>query len=97
MNSGEDNLLEARQQALLTQLQQADGGLRTSLHQEGTDGLVRAHLERALAHIREASIAVEERIKIRSVQQLARELDRIQEMLSDLRARQTNPSHSIRP
>ena len=97
MNTGEVNLIELRRHALLTQLQQADSSLRTSLHQEGTDALVRAHLERALAHIREASVAVEERIKIRSVQQLAQELDRVQEMLSDLRARQTNPSHSIRP
>ena len=87
MNTGEVNLIELRRHALLTQLQQADSSLRTSLHQEGTDALVRAHLERALAHIREASVAVEERIKIRSVQQLAQELDRVQEMLSDLQKR----------
>lgn len=97
MNSGEVNLLELQRHALLTQLQQADGSLRTSLHQPGTDALVRAHLERALAHIREASVAVEERIKIRSVQQLAQELDRIQEMLSDLRARQSTPKQFIHP
>ena len=62
--------------------------LRSSLHQHGVDALVRAHLERALAHIREATIAVNEQTKIRSVQELAEQLARIEQMQADLRAEQ---------
>ena len=56
----------------------------------GTDALVRAHLERALAHIREARIAVRERIQIRTVQELADQLTRIEQMREDLRTQQTS-------
>ena len=44
------------------------------LHQHGMDAIVRAHLERALAHIREAYIAVNEQTKVRTVQELADQL-----------------------
>jgi hypothetical protein len=84
MNSGALSLLELRRQTLLGQLHTADVNLRSGLHQHGVDAIVRAHLERALAHIREASIAVNERTKIRSVQELADQLSRIEQMQADL-------------
>ena len=65
------NQLELRRRTLLGQLQTADVNLRAGLHQHGMDALVRAHLERALAHIREAYIAVNEQTKVRTVQELA--------------------------
>ena len=68
------------------------------LHQHGMDAIVRAHLERALAHIREASIAVDEQTKVRTVQELADQLARVEQMQADLRAQQTpadEPSTSI--
>ena len=76
------------------QLQTADAILRASLHQHGTDALVRAHLERALAHIREAYIAVNEQTKVRTVQELADQLARIEQMQADLRAQQTPADES---
>ena len=98
MNAGALNRLESQRQALLGQLQTADVNLRAGLHQHGLDAIVRAHLERALAHIREAYIAINEQAKVRTVQQLADQLARIEQMQDDLRDEQTpatnpNPIH----
>ena len=88
MNAGELNHLESRRRALLGQLQTADVNLRSGLHQHGMDAIVRAHLERALAHTREAYIAVNEQTKVRTVQELADQLTRVEQMQADLRAEQ---------
>ena len=88
MNAGALNRLERLRRTLLGQLQTADVNLRAGLHQHGMDALVRAHLERALAHIREATIAVNEKVKIRSVQELADQLARIEQMQAGLRSDQ---------
>jgi len=94
MNPTEASTLDSRRYVLLARLQAADSSLRASLHHHGTDALVRAHLERALAHIREAHIAVNEQTKIRSVQELADQLTRIEQMREDLRAQQTTADES---
>ena len=94
MNPTEASILDSRRYVLLARLQAADTALRASLHQHGTDALVRAHLERALAHIREAHIAVNEQTKIRTVQELADQLTRIEQMREDLRAQQTPADES---
>jgi hypothetical protein len=86
MNPEAANTIESQRYVLSARLQSADNALRASLHQHGTDALVRAHLERALAHIREASIAVDEQTKVRTVQELADQLTRIEQMRDDLRA-----------
>lgn len=88
MNAGALNQLELRRRTLLGQLQTADANLRAGLHQHGMNALVRAHLERALAHIREAAIAVDEQTKVRTVQELADQLTRIEQMQAGLRAGQ---------
>ena len=88
MNAGALNHLELRRRTLLGQLQTADVNLRSGLHQHGMDAIVRAHLERALAHIREATIAVNEQVKIRSVQELTDQLARIEQMQTGLRSDQ---------
>ena len=94
MNAGEMNHLELRRQALLGQLQTADVNLRSGLHQHGMDAIVRAHLERALAHTREAYIAVNEQTKVRTVQELADQLARVEQIQADLRAQQTPADES---
>ena len=94
MNAGALNRLELLRRALLGQLQTADVNLRAGLHQHGMDAIVRAHLERALAHIREACIAVSEQTKVRTVQELADQLARIEQMQADLRAQQTPADES---
>jgi hypothetical protein len=98
MNASALNRLELARQTLLGQLHTADVNLRAGLHQHGLDAIVRAHLERALAHIREACIAVNEQSKVRTVQELADQLTRIEQMQADLRAEQKpddEPSTSI--
>jgi hypothetical protein len=94
MNAGALNHLELLRRTLLGQLQTADVNLRAGLHQHGMDAIVRAHLERALAHIREACIAVNEQTKVRTVQELADQLTRIEQMQADLRAQQTPADES---
>ena len=89
MNRGILNRRELLRRTLLGQLQTAEVNLRSGLHQHGLDVIVRAHLERALAHIREAYIAVNEQTKIRTVQELADQLARIEQMPADLRSQQT--------
>jgi hypothetical protein len=88
MNAGALNRLALLRRALLGLLQTADANLRSGLHQHGMDAIVRAHLERALAHIREATIAVNEQVKIRSVQELTDQLARIEQMQTGLRSDQ---------
>ena len=95
MNAGTLNRLELLRRTLLGQLQTADANLRSGLHQHGMDAVVRAHLERALAHIREATIAVNEQAKIRSVQELADQLARIEQMQADLRSDQKPADESV--
>jgi len=98
MNASALNRLELARQTLLGQLHTADVNLRAGLHQHGLDAIVRAHLERALAHIREACMAVNEQSKVRTVQELADQLTRIEQMQADLRAEQKpddEPSTSI--
>jgi hypothetical protein len=94
MNPAEASTLDSHRYVLLARLQAADSSLRASLHQHGTEALVRAHLERALAHIREAHIAVNEQAKIRSVQELADQLTRTEQMREDLRVQQSTADES---
>jgi hypothetical protein len=94
MNAGALNRLERLRRTLLGQLQTADVNLRAGLHQHGMDAIVRAHLERALAHIREAYIAVNEQAKIRTVQELADQFSRIEQIQADLRTQQTPADES---
>ena len=94
MNADALNRLELLRRALLGQLQTADVNLRAGLHEHGIDAIVRAHLERALAHIREAHIAVNEQAKIRSVQELTDQLTRVEQMQAGLRAEQKTADES---
>jgi hypothetical protein len=96
MNTGENNPLDLRRNVLLIELQRAEASLRASIHQSHLDALVRDHLVRALAHVCEATIAIEQRTKSRPVNELAEQLARIDEMRADLRARQPLPDHGSR-
>ncbi len=89
MNTGGLDVVELLRRTLLGQLQTAEVNLRAGLHQHGLDVIVRAHLERALAHIREACIAVNEQTRVRTVQELADQLTRVEQMQADRRAQQT--------
>ena len=59
----------------LPQLDAIERHLVDLLHRAGGDPVVRAHLQRSLVHIREASIGIREPGCCRSVDQLTRERD----------------------
>ena len=94
MNTGEIQAIEARRQALLGQLRTAEAAVRAGLHAHGFGDTARAHLERALAHISEAYIAINENTAVRTVPQLVDDLNRIQQVMDDVQRRQI-PTHLI--
>lgn len=91
MNPGEIQAIEAQRQALLGQLRTAEASVRTGLHVQGFGSAARAHLERAMAHIQEAYIAINEAKGVRSVPQLVDDLVRIEQVID-----RTKHQHSHR-
>lgn len=85
MNPAELTSIESRRQALLGQLRNAEAALRGSLHARGFGSVAREHLERALAHLQEAYISINETKAVRSVPQLVEDLTRIEQVCRELR------------
>lgn len=85
MNPGDSKLAETKRQELLGQIINAELALRKGLHLPGFGETVTAHLERALAHVREAYVAINETKQIRSVPQLVDDLNRIRQVMDDTR------------
>jgi hypothetical protein len=83
MNPGELQAIESQRQALLGQLNVAETALRSGLHTRGFGETARAHMERAMAHLCEACIAINEGKSVRSVHQLVADLNRIQQVMDD--------------
>jgi hypothetical protein len=94
MSADEIKAIEGEFQALLGQLKAAESGLRSGLHTNGFGSTARAHMERALAHISEAYIAINEPTSnTRTVQQLVDDLNRIQQVTDDFKRRQHKSHH----
>jgi hypothetical protein len=91
MNPEEIKTIESQQRELLTQLSVAETALRFALHKHGFGNTPRAHMERAIAHIHEAHIAINESKAVRSVHQLADDLTRIEKVMDN--ARQGRSQH----
>ncbi|HEX3718296.1 MAG TPA: hypothetical protein VGJ73_04620 [Verrucomicrobiae bacterium] len=89
MNAEELKAIECRRQALLEQLAVAETALRNNLHTHGFGHTAHEHMERALAHIREAYVAINEAGHARTVQQLVDDLVRIQQVMDDARRSQS--------
>jgi hypothetical protein len=85
MNADEIKLIESQRQALLGQLRAAEAAVRTGLHTHGFGSTARAHMERAMAHIQEAYVAINELRAVRSVPQLVEDLNRIEQACNELR------------
>jgi hypothetical protein len=81
MNSDDLKAIESQRQALLAQLTNAEAALRTGLHTHGFGSTARAHMERALAHVREACVAINEVGHARTVEQLVNDLIRVQQVM----------------
>ena len=98
MTASEYNAPDLNRHALHVRLQSADTALRSGLNQPCGEALVRAHIERALAHIREAETALHNLARARTVEQLSEQLARIDEMREELRSQEvaiTTPSIRI--
>jgi len=68
----------------MAQLRVAETALRGNLHLRGVDAVAGAHMERALAHVREAFIAINETGHARTVKQLADDTERVEKLLTEL-------------
>ena len=82
-------MVEAKRQELLGQIKVAESALRSGLHTQGFGSIARAHMERAMAHICEAYIAINEAKQVRTVQQLVDDLNRIQKVMDDAKLGKT--------
>jgi len=85
MNPSEIKAIESQRQALLGQLSAAETALRNGLHSQGVGGNARAHLDRAMAHLAEAYVAINENKSVRTVQQLVDDLIRVERVIEDAR------------
>jgi hypothetical protein len=81
MNPNDLKLIEGQRQALLGQLTAAEAAVRRGLDTHGFGSTARTHMERALAHIQEAYIAINEINRARSVDQLVNDLIRVQQVM----------------
>jgi hypothetical protein len=86
MTAAESNAPDLNRHALRARLQSADTALRAGLNQPCAEALVRAHIERARAHIHEAEAALQNLARARTVAELADQLARLDEMREELRA-----------
>lgn len=87
MNPGDLQEIEKQRQTLLQQLAAAETALRSGLHVHGFGNTARAHMERAMAHVCEAHIAINELKPVRSVAQLVEDLNRVQQVLDEAKRR----------
>ncbi len=71
--------------AILNNLNATEDALRANLHRHDLDANARAHMERALTHAREAFIATNEIGKARTVQELTRDLDAVEQLMEKVR------------
>ncbi|MCG3148926.1 MAG: hypothetical protein PCFJNLEI_02378 [Verrucomicrobiae bacterium] len=90
MNPNESAAAQCEREALLGQLRTAETTLRGRLYRDQIDPIARAHMERALAHVREACAAIRDTGSARTVDQLVSELQHAQQLL---RARCLNCQH----
>ncbi|MBK9140551.1 MAG: hypothetical protein IPM17_17655 [Verrucomicrobia bacterium] len=73
---------------IFEQLDTANQALRENLHRNDLDSTARAHMERALAHVREAYIATNEIGKARSVERLVSDLEKVNHIVAKVHRRE---------
>ena len=96
MTPAEANNREAQRQVLLGQLSAAEAELRSNLDLDCASVTARVHMQRALAHIQEAAVAVNGVGRARTVWQLVEDLTKFKHNLDELQPEP--PDHpSIRP
>ncbi len=84
MTPAEGNNREAQRQVLLGQLSAAEAALRAKLDLDCASVTARVHMQRALAHIQEAGVAVNGVGRARTVWQLVEDLTKFKRNLDQL-------------
>ena len=84
MNPDNPNAVEAKRQELLGHLNAAEAALRSNLNLNCANVTARVHMQRALAHIQEASIAVNGVRRARTVWQLVEDLTKFKHNSDEL-------------
>jgi hypothetical protein len=89
---------EREQRKQLDNLNSAERVLRSNLHMHGLDSVARAHMERALVHVREAFIATNDASRARSVQQLVDDVSKVERLFEKVRNQhvQSEAGHGIK-
>ena len=85
------NYLERERTERLDHLALAEKALRALLHMHLHDVALRAHAERAMAHVRECQVTITSPDRARSLGQLSRHLDRMNELLAHLDGQAAGP------
>jgi hypothetical protein len=88
MNAANVTIRQRERRQQLDNLNAAERALRANLHMHGLDETARQHMERALNHIREGYIAVNEPGRARNVQTLVETLDKVERLMEKLTANQ---------
>jgi hypothetical protein len=86
MTPAEANNREAHRQVLLGQLHAAEAALRANLDLDCASVTARMHMQRALAHIQEAAVAINGVGRARSVWQLVEDLTKFKRNLDELQS-----------
>jgi hypothetical protein len=77
-------------------LNNAECALRENLHRDDLDTVARAHMERALSHIREAYIATNEIGKARTVQRLVNDSEKVDLLFAKIRNSQRPEAKALK-
>jgi hypothetical protein len=86
MNPAEAKNREAQRAALLGELKAAEAALRTNLDMICADVTARIHMQRALAHVQEAMVALNGVRRARTVWQLVEDLKKCRPNPDELRS-----------
>lgn len=86
MNPVEDMNREAQRLALLAELSATEAALRSNLDLNCAEATARAHMQRALAHIQEAQVALSVSHRARTVWQLVKSLTKCRRELNEFRS-----------
>jgi hypothetical protein len=80
---------------ILELLDNAESALRENLHRHDLEPSARAHMERAVNHVREAYVATNEQGKARTVHRLVDDLEKVERLMEKVGRRQTRNVKSI--
>ncbi len=96
MNAAESKRRDAQRQTLLGQINVAETALRANLELNCASVTARMHMQRALAHLQEAQVALNGVGRARTVWQLVEDLTKFKRDLDELPV-DSSTRHAIRP